>query len=191
MRTWSTEQRFLSYKCHAVAFNMQRGERSSAALRAAKEDSTGGCTSVLVWVGPWALGLLRPSAVTLSTSSESMLEAEAHAELTLERCDGVSCSLVPPTEPARRCWPPPNDPDEGRRSVAEEKEEDEEEVEEEEEEVWRAASSMLSDAFSSWEVMSAREMLLAAAGRAPVPLLPFTVLAGDARVLLLVLPVWG
>lgn len=39
--------------------------------------------------------------------------------------------------------------------------------------------------------MSAREMLLAAAGRAPVPLLPFTVLAGDARVLLLVLPVGG
>lgn len=81
-----------------------------------------------------------------------MLEAEAHAELTLERCDGASCSLAPPTEPARRCWlplPPPDDPDEGRRSVAEEKEEDEEEVEEEEEEVWRAASSMLSEAFSS------------------------------------------
>lgn len=95
-------------------------------------------------------GLLRPSVVTLSTSSESMLEAEAHAELTLERCDCASCSLVPPTEPARRCWlSPPDEPDEGRRRVAEEKEEDEEEVEEEEEEVWRAASSMLSDAFSS------------------------------------------
>lgn len=80
-----------------------------------------------------------------------MLEAEAHAELTLERCDCASCSLAPPTEPARRCWlpPPPDDPDEGRRSVAEEKEEEEEEVEEEEEEVWRAASSMLSEAFSS------------------------------------------
>lgn len=36
--------------------------------------------------------------------------------------------------------------------------------------------------------MSAREML-DAAGRVLLPLLPFTVLAGDARVLLLVLPV--
>lgn len=36
--------------------------------------------------------------------------------------------------------------------------------------------------------MSAREML-EAAGRVLLPLLPFTVLAGDARVLLLVLPV--
>lgn len=51
---------------------------------------------------------------------------------------------------------------------------------------------MLREAFSSWEVMSAREML-EAVGRALLllllPLLPRTVLAGDARVLLLALPV--
>lgn len=78
-----------------------------------------------------------------------MLDAEAHAEFTLERCDGASCSLTPPTEPVLRCCLPPDDPDEGRRSVVEENEEEEEVVEEAEEEVWRAASSMLSEAFSS------------------------------------------
>lgn len=46
---------------------------------------------------------------------------------------------------------------------------------------------MLREAFSSWEVMSSREML-EAVGRA-LTLPPRTVLAGDARVLLLVLPV--
>lgn len=46
---------------------------------------------------------------------------------------------------------------------------------------------MLREAFSSWEVMSSREML-EAAGRA-LTLPPRTVLAGDARVLLLALPV--
>lgn len=45
---------------------------------------------------------------------------------------------------------------------------------------------MLREAFSSWEVMSAREML-EAVGRA-LTLPPRTVLAGDARVLLLALP---
>lgn len=64
-----------------------------------------------------------------------MLDAEAHAEFTLDRWDGASCSLTAPTEPVLRCCPPPDDPDEGRRSVVEEKEEEEEEVEEEEEEV--------------------------------------------------------
>lgn len=45
---------------------------------------------------------------------------------------------------------------EGRRAV-EEEEQDEEEEQEEAEEVWRAASSMLREAFSSWAVMSSRE----------------------------------
>ncbi len=66
-------------------------------------------------------------------------------------------------------------------------EENEEEEEEEEEEVWRAASSMLREAFSSWEVMSAREISEAAVRVLTLP--PRTVLAGDARVLLLALPV--
>lgn len=48
---------------------------------------------------------------------------------------------------------------------------------------------MLREALSSWEVMSSREML-EAAGRA-FTLPPRTVLAGDARVLLLLLPVGG
>lgn len=148
-------------------------------------------TSVLVWFCPCALGLLCPSTslpiVTLSMSRESMLDAEAQAEFTLDRWDGASCSLTAPTEPVLRCCPPPDDPDEGLRSVAEE--EDEEEEEKEEEEVWRAASSMLREAFSSWEVMSAREMLEAAGRVLLLPLLPRTVLAGDARVLLLALPV--
>lgn len=75
-----------------------------------------------------------------------MLEAEAHAEFTLDRCDGASCSLTVPTEPVLRCCPPlPDDPDEGRRIVVEENEDEEEE----EEDVWRAASSMLREAFSS------------------------------------------
>lgn len=50
-----------------------------------------------------------------------------------------------------------------------------------------AASSMLLDAFSSWAVMSSREKLDASGGLvlgAPT----LTVDAGDARVLLLVLP---
>lgn len=64
-------------------------------------------------------------------SRESMLDAEAHAEFTLDRWDGPSCSLTAPTEPVLRCPPPPDDPDEGRRSVVEEKEEEEEEEEEE------------------------------------------------------------
>ena len=63
-------------------------------------------------------------------SRESMLDAEAHAELTLDRWDGASCSLTAPTEPVLRCCPPPEDPDEGRRSVVEENEEEEEEEEE-------------------------------------------------------------
>lgn len=59
-----------------------------------------------------------------------MLEAEAHAEFTLDRCDGASCSLTAPTEPVLRCCPPPpDDPDEGRRMVVEEKEDEEEEEE--------------------------------------------------------------
>lgn len=92
---------------------------------------------MLVWFCPCVLGLLWPStsppAVTLSMSSESMLDAEAHAEFTLDRWEGASCSLTAPTEPVLRCCPPPpDDPEEGRRSVVEEKE-DEEEVEEEEE----------------------------------------------------------
>ena len=75
-----------------------------------------------------------------------MLDAEAHAEFTLDRWDGASCSLTAPTEPVLRCCPLPDDPEEGRRSVVDENEEDEEE---EEEDVWRAASSMLREAFSS------------------------------------------
>ncbi|TNN51479.1 hypothetical protein EYF80_038329 [Liparis tanakae] len=150
----------------------------------------GGRTSVLAWFCPCVLGLLWPSAsppaITLSMSRESMLDAEAHAELTLDLWDAASCSLTAPTEPVLLCCPPPDEPDEGRRSVAEEKEEEEEE---EEEEVWRAASSMLREAFSSCEVMSSREML-AAAGRA-LRLPPRTVLAGEARVLLLALPRWS
>lgn len=67
-------------------------------------------------------------------SRESMLDAEAQAELTLDRCDGASCSLTAPMEPALRCCPPPDDPEEGRRSVVDEKEEEEEVVEEDEEE---------------------------------------------------------
>lgn len=63
-----------------------------------------------------------------------MLDAEAQAELTLDRCDGASCSLTAPIEPVLRCCPPPDDPEEGRRSVADVKEEEEEEVVEEEEE---------------------------------------------------------
>lgn len=66
--------------------------------------------------------------------------------------------------------------------------EEEEEVVEEEEEVCRAASSMLREAFSNWDVMSASEML-EAVGQLLLLLLPRTVLAGDARVLLLALPV--
>ena len=46
---------------------------------------------------------------------------------------------------------------------------------------------MLREAFSSWEVISSREML-EAAGRA-LTLPPRTVLAGEALVLLLLLPV--
>lgn len=95
------------------------------------------CTSVLVWFGPCAFCPLWPStsppAATLSMSRESMLDAEAHAEFTLDRWDGASCSLTVPTEPVRRCCPPPDDPDEGRRSVADVKEEEETDEEEEEE----------------------------------------------------------
>lgn len=117
-----------------------------------------------------------------------MLDAEAHAEFTLDLWEGASCSLTAPTEPVLRCCPLLVDPDEGRRWAVEE--EEEEEVEEEEEkEVCRAASSMLREAFSSWDVMSAREMLEAVERVWPLLLVPRTVLAGDARVLLLVLPV--
>ena len=92
-----------------------------------------GHTSVLVWFCPCVLRLLWPSAiVTLSMSRESMLDAEAQAEFTLDRWDGPSCSLTVPTEPVLRCCPPTDDPDEGRRSVAEDEEEEEEEKEEEE-----------------------------------------------------------
>lgn len=90
------------------------------------------CTSVLVWFWPCWLGLLWSSvspAVTLSTSSESMLDAEA--ELMLERWDGASCSLTAPTDPVLRCCAPPDDPDpeEGRLRVAEETEDEEDEEE--------------------------------------------------------------
>lgn len=151
-------------------------------------------TSVLVWFCPCMLGLLWPSTslpvVTLSMSSESMLDAEAHAEFTLDLWEGASCSLTAPTEPVLRCCPLLVDPDEGRRCAVEQEEEEEEVVEEEEEkEVCRAASSMLREAFSSWDVMSAREMLVAVGRVWPLLLVPRTVLAGDARVLLLVLPV--
>lgn len=151
-------------------------------------------TSVLVWFCPCTLGLLWPStslpAVTLSMSSESMLDADAHAEFTLDLWEGASCSLTAPTEPVLRCCPLLVDPDEGRRWAVAEEEDEEEVVEEEEEmEVCRAASSMLIEAFSSWDVMSAREMLEAVGRVWPLVLVPRTVLAGDARVLLLVLPV--
>lgn len=90
------------------------------------------CTSVLVWFCPCLLGLLWSSAsppITLSVSRESMLEAEA--ELTLDRWDRASCSLMVPTDPVLRCCPPPHDPDpeEGRLRVAEETEDEEEEEE--------------------------------------------------------------
>ena len=151
-------------------------------------------TSVLVWFCPCMLALFGPStsrpAVTLSMSSESMLDAEAHAEFTLDLWEGTSCSLTAPTEPVLRCWPLLVDPDEGRRWAAVEEEEEEEVVEGEEEKGGcRAASSMLREAFSSWDVMSAREMLEAVGRVWPLLLVPRTVLAGDARVLLLVLPV--
>lgn len=63
-----------------------------------------------------------------------MLDAEAHAEFTLERWDAASCSLTAPTEPVLRCCapPPPDEPDEGRRRVEAEKDEEEEEDEDEE-----------------------------------------------------------
>lgn len=80
-------------------------------------------------------------------SSESMLDADAHAEFTLDLWDGASCSLTAPTEPVLRCCPLPHDSDEGRRVMVEK--EEEEEVVEEEEEVCRAASSMLREAFSN------------------------------------------
>lgn len=150
-------------------------------------------TSVLVWFCPCVLGLLWPGTSlpvgTLSISSESMLDAEAHAEFTLDLCEGASCSLTAPTEPVLRCCLLLDDPDEGRRWAVEEEEDEEVVEEEEEEEVCRAASSMLSEAFSSWDVMSAREMLGAVGRVWPLLLVPRTVLAGDARVLLLVLPV--
>lgn len=59
-----------------------------------------------------------------------MLEAEA--ELTLDRWDRTSCSLMVPTDPVLRCCPPPDDPDpeEGRLRVAEETEDEEEDEEE-------------------------------------------------------------
>lgn len=76
-------------------------------------------TSVLVWFCPCVLGLLWPSTslpvVTLSMSSESMLDAEAQAEFTLDLWEGASCSLTAPTEPVLRCCPLLDDPDEGRR----------------------------------------------------------------------------
>lgn len=80
---------------------------------------------MLVWLCPCVLGLLLSSAyppvITLSMSRESMLDAEAHAEFTLDRWDGASCSLTAPTEPVLLCCcPPPDEPDEGRRSVVEE-----------------------------------------------------------------------
>lgn len=149
-------------------------------------------TSVLVWFCPCGLGLLWLSdslpVITLSMSSESMLDADAHAEFTLDLWDGASCSLTAPTEPVLRCCPLPHDSDEGRRVMVEK--EEEEEVVEEEEEVCRAASSMLREAFSNWDVMSASEML-EVVGQVLLLLLwlPRTVLAGDARVLLLALPV--
>lgn len=146
-------------------------------------------TSVLVWFCPCELGLpcssASPPVIPLSTSRESMLEAEAHAELMLERWDWASCSQAVPTEPVLRCCLPPDDPEEGRRKAVEDTEDEEDEVEEEEE-VWRAASSMLREAFSSWEVMSSREILEAADRELALP--PRTVLAGDALALLLVLP---
>lgn len=80
-------------------------------------------------------------------SRESILEADAHAEFTLDRWDGAPCSLTAPTEPVRRwCWPPPDEPDEGRLNVVDEKEDEDEE---DDEDVWRAASSMLREAFSN------------------------------------------
>lgn len=60
-----------------------------------------------------------------------MLEAEAHAEFTLDRCDLASCSLMVPTDPVLRCCPPPDDPDDGRRRAAEETEDEEDDDEEE------------------------------------------------------------
>lgn len=141
-------------------------------------------TSVLVWGCPCVPSHSDP-AVTLSMSRESMLEADAHAELRLDLWDGASCSLTAPTEPVLRCPLPPPDPEEGRRRVVDEQQDEEEK----EEEVWRAVSSMLREAFSSSEVISSREML-EAGGRVAAALAPRTVLAGDARVLLLVLPVF-
>ncbi len=86
---------------------------------------------MLVWFCPGVLWpSASPAAITLSMSRESMLDAEAHAEFTLDRWDGASCSLTVPTEPVLRCCPPPDDPDEGRRSVVEENDEEEEEEEE-------------------------------------------------------------
>lgn len=133
----------------------------------------------------------------MSMSSESMLDAEA--ELTLDReelpMDRTSWSLTVPTEPVRRWWFEEDEEDEGRRSVvaeveAEEEEEDEEEAgagpAEEGEELWRAASSMLSEACSSWAVMSSRERLETRGRAWLVP--PRTVEEGEARALLLLLP---
>lgn len=78
-----------------------------------------------------------------------MLDAEAHAEFTLDLWEGTSCSLTAPTEPVLRCCLLLVDPDEGRRRASEEEEEEEVVEEEEEKEVCRAASSMLREAFSS------------------------------------------
>ena len=77
-----------------------------------------------------------PPLSTESMSRESILQADAHAELTLALCDAASCSHTVPTEPVRRCCPPPpppppDEPEDGRRSVAEEQEEEEEEEAEE------------------------------------------------------------
>ncbi len=116
-------------------------------------------------------------------SSESMLDAEA--ELMLEReewtKDRTSCSVTVPTDPVLWWWWW----EVGRRTVEEEY--GAEIVEPKDVELCLAASSMLWEAFSSWAVMSSREKLDSSGGLL-LELPTLTVDAGEARVLLLVLP---
>lgn len=135
-------------------------------------------TSVLVWLWFWFCDCASFSCPRIS--KESMLDAEAELTLDLEEwpIERTSWSLTVPTDPVRR-W---CELEGGCERVADEYEEDDEE----DSEVCFAASSMLRDAFSSWAVMSSREKLEARGRDWLLP--PRTVEAGEARVLLLVLP---
>lgn len=136
-------------------------------------------TSVLVWLWFWLCDCASFSCPLMS--SESMLDAEAELILDLDEwpMERTSWSLTVPTDPVRR-WCALEG---GWERVADEYEEEDDE---EDSEVCLAASSMLRDAFSSWAVISSREKLEA---RGRDWLLPSrTVEAGEALVLLLVLP---